>query len=58
MATEIADANGRVDGVLNVADIIRPFVPISDLDRCVVEKVLAVNFWGVVISCRPSCRCC
>lgn len=41
-------AHGHVDGVLNVAGMIQPFVPIADLDLAVVEKVMDVNFWGTV----------
>jgi len=42
----VLDGHGRVDGVLNVAWIIQPFVPIAEVDPAVIEKVMAVNFWG------------
>jgi len=48
VADEVVAAHGTVDGLLNVAGIIQPFVPFAELDRTVVEKVMAVNFWGVV----------
>ncbi len=48
VADEVVAAHGRVDGLLNVAGIIQPFVPFAELDRAEVEKVMAVNFWGVV----------
>ena len=44
----VVKAHGQVDGVLNVAGIIQPFVKIKDLDIEVIEKVMNVNFWGVV----------
>lgn len=40
--------HGQVDGVLNVAGIIQPFVPVAELERSMIEKVMNVNFWGVV----------
>jgi len=41
-------AHGQVDGLLNVAGVIQPFVPFADLDNSQIERVLGVNFWGVV----------
>lgn len=48
LAAEVVEAHGRVDGLLNVAGIIQPFVPFAELDLAAMEKVMAVNFWGVV----------
>lgn len=45
---EVLGAHGHVDGLLNVAGIIQPFVRVNDLPYEAVEKVMAVNFWGVV----------
>ncbi|MFM9877494.1 MAG: SDR family NAD(P)-dependent oxidoreductase [Rhodoglobus sp.] len=45
-------AHGQVDGVLNVAGIIQPFVKINELDYDVIERVMNVNFWGVVNVCK------
>ncbi len=44
----VKKAHGQVDGVLNVAGIIQPFVKIAELDFDVIERVMNVNFWGVV----------
>jgi NAD(P)-dependent dehydrogenase (short-subunit alcohol dehydrogenase family) len=44
----VIKAHGQVDGLLNVAGIIQPFVKIKDLDIEIIEKVMNVNFWGVV----------
>lgn len=41
-------AHGQVDGLLNVAGIIQPFVRFAELEHRQMEKVMAVNFWGVV----------
>lgn len=40
--------HGQVDGLLNVAGIIQRFVPFAELSTPEIEKVFAVNFWGVV----------
>lgn len=45
---EVLRAHGHVDGLLNVAGIIQPFVRVADLSYEAIEKVMAVNFWGVV----------
>ena len=37
----------HVDGLINNAGIIQPFVKISELTREQAEKVMNVNFWGV-----------
>lgn len=44
----VVKAHGQVDGLFNVAGIIQPFVKIKDLDIEVIERVMNVNFWGVV----------
>lgn len=44
----VIDAHGTIDGVLNVAGIIQKFVHFAELDSADIERVLSVNFWGVV----------
>lgn len=44
----VLDAHGQVDGLINCAGIIQPFVPLLDLDYADIERVVAVNFWGPV----------
>lgn len=44
----VLEAHGAVDGLLNVAGIIQKFVPFADLGEDEIERVLNVNFWGVV----------
>lgn len=40
--------HGQVDGLLNVAGIIQPFVKLQELGFDAIERVMNVNFWGVV----------
>ena len=49
---KVCTAHGHVDGLVNVAGIIQPFVRFTDLDVAQMEKVLAVNLWGVVNTCK------
>ncbi len=44
----VVDAHGRVDGLVNNAGIIQPFVPVADLDYAVFRRVLDVNLMGTV----------
>jgi NAD(P)-dependent dehydrogenase (short-subunit alcohol dehydrogenase family) len=44
----VAATHGRIDGLINVAGIIQPFVDVVDLDFATVERVMNVNFWGTV----------
>ncbi len=39
---------GSVDGVINVAGIIQPFVRVSDLSFEQIKKVMDVNFYGLL----------
>jgi short-subunit dehydrogenase len=45
---QVIERHGAVDGLLNVAGIIQKFVPFAELGQDEVERVLRVNFWGVV----------
>lgn len=45
---EVAGAHGTVDGIVNIAGIIQPFVPVEDLELERMQKVMDVNFWGTV----------
>lgn len=48
LAHEVIDAHGAVDGLLNVAGIIQKFVHFNELEVADIDRVLSVNFWGVV----------
>ncbi|MGV9711791.1 SDR family NAD(P)-dependent oxidoreductase [Gordonia sp. NPDC003424] len=45
-------AHGPIDGLVNVAGIIQRFVKVIDLPYEDIDKVMAVNFWGVVHMCK------
>lgn len=40
--------HGRIDGVINNAGIIQPFVKINDLDATAIQRVMDVNFFGTL----------
>ncbi len=41
-------AHGAVDGLINVAGIIQPFVKLNELDYEVIERVINVNLYGTI----------
>ena len=45
---EIIKDLGSVDGLINNAGIIQPFVKINDLDYAAIDKVMGVNFYGTL----------
>lgn len=51
LVDEVVAAHGRVDGLVNVAGIIQRFVKVVDLPYAEIQRVMAVNFWGVVNTC-------
>lgn len=48
LAEQVSETLGKVDGVVNVAGIIQPFVPLKDLDYDAIEKVVNVNLYGTI----------
>lgn len=42
----VIQQHGSVDGLINNAGIIQPFVPVKDLDYPDIERVMNVNFYG------------
>lgn len=44
----IISEHGQVDGLINCAGIIQPFVKVNDLDYDAIERVMNVNFWGLM----------
>jgi short-subunit dehydrogenase len=48
LPADVLARHGQVDGLLNVAGIIQQFVPFAELSYGEIERVLAVNLWGVV----------
>ncbi len=45
---QVVVAHGSVDGILNNAGIIQPFVPVNELDNSAIQRVLDVNLMGTV----------
>lgn len=45
---DVEAAHGAVDGLINNAGIIQPFVPIQDLDYAQIQRVLDVNLMGTI----------
>lgn len=45
---QVIAEHGAVDGLINNAGIIQPFVPLNDLDYAAIERVLNVNLYGQI----------
>jgi NAD(P)-dependent dehydrogenase (short-subunit alcohol dehydrogenase family) len=45
---QVIAAHGAVDGLINNAGIIQPFVRINDLDYAAIDRVLKVNLYGLI----------
>lgn len=45
---KVKSIHGTVDGIINNAGIIQPFVDVKDLDYAVIERVMNVNFYGTL----------
>ena len=45
---EIISAQGSIDGIINVAGIIQPFVRVNDLKYDAIDRVMNVNFYGTL----------
>ncbi len=43
---EVVRAHGSVDGIINNAGIIQPFIHVNDLDYTKIEQVMNINFYG------------
>lgn len=44
----VAGSLGTVDGLINCAGIIQPFVRLKDLDYAAIDRVFDVNWWGTL----------
>lgn len=44
----IIDYHGSIDGIINCAGIIQPFVKVNELEFDVIERVMNVNFYGTL----------
>jgi short-subunit dehydrogenase len=48
LRAELLTKMGGIDGIINNAGIIQPFVPVSMLDDHTIERVMQVNFYGTL----------
>lgn len=48
LPAEVLAAHGVVDGVVNNAGIIQPFVPVAEIDYAAIQRVLDVNLMGTI----------
>ncbi|HSM23956.1 MAG TPA: SDR family oxidoreductase [Anaerolineaceae bacterium] len=48
LVDQVINIHDVVDGVINNAGIIQPFVRVTDLSYEVIQRVLNVNFWGTL----------
>lgn len=39
---------GKVDGIINNAGVIQPFIRLADLDYAAIQRVLDINLYGVI----------
>lgn len=45
---KVKERHGNVDGIINNAGIIQPFVDVNDLDMDRIRKVMDINFYGTL----------
>jgi len=48
MAKSVITEHGHIDGVINCAGIIQPFIKINDLGYDAINKVMNINFFGTL----------
>lgn len=48
----VRTAHGNVDGLINCAGIIQPFVLFKDLEYSAIERIMNVNLWGTINMCK------
>lgn len=48
LPAKVSKKLGEADALINVAGIIQPFVRVNDLEFDAIDRVMAVNFFGVV----------
>lgn len=48
LPAQLLAIHGSVDGLINNAGIIQPFVPVAELDYAAIDRVMQVNFYGTL----------
>ena len=54
---QIIDRHGQVDGLINNAGIIQPFVRLAELEDAAIERVMQINFFGPLQMTRAFLPC-
>ncbi len=49
---QVIDAHGQIDGLVNIAGIIHRFALFTELSADETARIMDVNFWGTVNTCR------
>jgi len=49
---EIINIHGYIDGIINNAGILQPFLSVNDLDYEQIQRVMNVNFYGTLYMCK------
>ena len=49
---EIINIHGYIDGIINNAGILQPFLSVNDLDYEQIQRVMDVNFYGTLYMCK------
>jgi NAD(P)-dependent dehydrogenase (short-subunit alcohol dehydrogenase family) len=44
--------HGHIDGLINNAGVIQPFVPFMDLDTAIIDRMVNVNLYGAIRMCK------
>lgn len=52
LPAQVVEKHGQVDGLINIAGVIQQFVRVVDLPYSEIEKVMNVNFWGTINTCK------
>jgi short-subunit dehydrogenase len=47
-ANKVIEEHGYVDGIINNAGIIQPFIPLNELDMERIDRVMDINFYGTL----------
>ena len=56
LPAQVITRHGAIDGIINNAGIIQPFVRVNDIDYATIERVIQVNFYGTLYmtkACLP-----
>lgn len=48
LVSRVIDQHGQVDGLINNAGIIQPFIPVNELEHFTIDKIIRVNLYGCI----------